>query len=95
MKIIENYKRLKSCSAFSLQCCSKLEINGKKRHRKSPTTLKVTYIPTEKQKNRSMHQETQWTLNLINIIISINTQIARVRRRSPLNSELLNILLLL
>jgi len=67
---------------------------GKKGIVKSPTTLKVTYIPTEKQKNRSMHQETQWILNLINIIISINTQIARVRRRSPLNSELLNILLL-
>ena len=33
-----------------------------------------------------MNQETQWILNLINIIISINTQIARVRRRSPLNS---------
>lgn len=73
MKIIENYKRLKSCSAFSFQCCSKLGINGKKGIVKSPTTPKVTHIPTEKQKNRSMNQETQWILNLINIIISINS----------------------
>ena len=54
MKIIENYKRLKSCSALSRQCCSKLEINGKKRNCKITNYTEShlhTYRKTKEQVN--------------------------------------------
>ena len=44
---------------------------------KSATTLKFSNIRMEKQKKKSQgtKKETQWILNSINIIISINTQV--------------------
>ena len=55
MKIIENYKRLKLLdSALSRQCCSKLEINGKKRNCKITNYTEShlhTYRKTKEQVN--------------------------------------------
>ena len=66
----------------------KPEINCKERILKITSYMKVSYILIEKTKQRSQctHMETQGMLNLINLTISINTQITWVRERSHLSS---------
>ena len=85
MKIIENYKGLKSCSAFSLQCCSKLEINGKIKELENQQLHweSATYL----QKNKTKEQVNAPRKNTMDIKFNKyyhnnNTQITWVTGRS-------------
>ena len=77
----ENYSKLQRTEIsecfISLQGWSQLEINLQKRNRKITNYFEIQQY-TYRKKSQCTKKKTQWTLNSVNILLSISSQILEV-----------------
>ena len=78
----ENYSKLQRTEIsecfISLQGWSQLEINLQKRNRKITNYFEIQQYTYRKKKCQCTKKEAQWTLNSVNILLSISSQILEV-----------------